>query len=237
MTTTNTTPNSTRSMARSRRRPVATAKAGVLVAEQKKSPPVFHSLADETLMEHVVRGSEAAFATLVDRYRGRIINLVSRFINDRDRAQEIAQEVFLRIYIHRERYRPSGKFSTWMYTIAVNLAKNEIRRRVRARGVVSLDKLLEATGDSGMFASDPSAKPDRTLRQREVQEWVQDALRDLPDKYREVIVLRDVQQLSYEEIEEVLGIPGGTVRSRINRARAALQERLGALVEGGIDEL
>lgn len=205
--------------------------------ERRSVPPVLNALPDEVLMEHVVRGSEAAFATLVDRYRSRIINLVSRFISDRDRAQEIAQEVFLRIYIHRERYRPSGKFSTWMYTIAVNLAKNEIRRRVRSKGIISLDKLLEVTGDSGKFVSDPGPRPDRHLRQREVQEWVEEALARLPDKYREVIILRDIQQLSYEEIEKVLEIPGGTVRSRINRARSSLQEMLGALVEGGIDEL
>ncbi|MCA9755138.1 MAG: sigma-70 family RNA polymerase sigma factor [Candidatus Eisenbacteria bacterium] len=207
------------------------------LTEKKSNPPVFSALPDEALMEHVVRGSEAAFAALVDRYRNRIINLVSRFISDRDRAQEIAQEVFLRIYVHRERYRPNGKFSTWMYTIAVNLAKNEIRRRVRSKGVVSLDKLIEVAGDSGKFVADPTQKPDRRLHQREVQEYVEEALKRLPEKFREVIVLRDIQQLSYEEIEEVLGIPGGTVRSRINRARTSLQEMLGDLVEGGIDEL
>lgn len=207
------------------------------VSEEKKSIPILSTLPDEVLMEHIVRGSEAAFATLVDRYRGRIINLVCRFINDRDRAQEIAQEVFLRIFVHRERYRPSGKFSTWMYTIAVNLAKNEIRRRVRARRIISLDGLMEVAGDSSRFVADRGPGPERRLRQREVQEWVGKALAGLPEKYREVIVLRDVQQLSYEEIEKVLGIPGGTVRSRINRARSALQEQLSGLVEGGIDEM
>ncbi len=207
------------------------------VNEDRKSIPILSTLPDEVLMEHIVRGSEAAFATLVDRYRGRIINLVCRFINDRDRAQEIAQEVFLRIFVHRERYRPSGKFSTWMYTIAVNLAKNEIRRRVRARRIVSLDGLMEVAGDSSRFVADRGPGPERRLRQREVQEWVGKALAGLPEKYREVIILRDVQQLSYEEIEKVLGIPGGTVRSRINRARSALQEQLSGLVEGGIDEM
>ncbi|MEZ4653619.1 MAG: sigma-70 family RNA polymerase sigma factor [Candidatus Eisenbacteria bacterium] len=114
--------------------------------------------------------------------------------------------------------------------------KNEIRRRVRSRGVTSLDRLLEATGDSGKFTTDPGPRPDRGLGQREIQEQVSGTSK-LPDKYREVIILRDIQQLSYEEIEQVLGIPGGTVRSRINRARTSLQEMLGTLVEGGIDEL
>lgn len=206
--------------------------------EQKIAPrPKYAELADEALMEHVVGGSEAAFATIVDRYRARIINLVSRFINDRDRAQEIAQEVFLRVYVHRERYQPTGKFSTWLYTIAVNLAKNEIRRRVRAKDSTSLDRLIEMTGDSGRFTADLGPRPDRRLRQREIQEHVARALAELPDRYREVIILRDVQQLSYEEIERILNIPGGTVRSRINRARTCLQESLGVLVEGGIDAL
>jgi RNA polymerase sigma-70 factor, ECF subfamily len=207
------------------------------VGDEKKTTPLLSSLPDEVLMEHVVRGSEGAFATLVDRYRARIINLAGRFINDRDRAQEIAQEVFLRVFIHRERYRPSGKFSTWLYTIAVNLAKNEIRRRVRSRGIVSLDGLLEQAGDSSRIMADSGPRPDRRLRQREIQERVERAISELPEKYRQVIILRDVQQLSYEEIEEILGIPGGTVRSRINRARASLQESLATLVEGGIDEL
>jgi RNA polymerase sigma-70 factor (ECF subfamily) len=188
-------------------------------------------------MEEIVRGSEAAFAMLVRRYQNRIINVVSRLISDRERAAEIAQETFLRVFIHRERYRPSGKFSTWLYTIAMNLAKNEIRRRVRQRGVVSLDKLLEATGDSGAFVADPGPGPERLFRRREVQAKVEKAIARLPRKFREVIVLRDVQQLSYEEIGEVLKIPGGTVRSRINRARLALKDILDPSIEGTADEL
>ena len=85
--------------------------------------------------------------------------------------------------------------------------------------------------------ADSGPRPDRPLLQREIQEHVEHAMAELPQKYREVIVLRDIQGLAYEEIEQVLGIPGGTVRSRINRARACLQEKLGVLVEGGIDEL
>ncbi len=132
--------------------------------DDRLTAPNLDGLSDEGLMEEIVRGSEAAFATLVRRYQNRIINVVSRLISDRERAAEIAQETFLRVFIHRERYRPSGKFSTWLYTIAMNLAKNEIRRRVRSRGVVSLDKLLEATGDSGAFVADPGPGPERLFR-------------------------------------------------------------------------
>ncbi len=205
--------------------------------DDRQSAPDLHHLSDEELMEEIVRGSEAAFAALVFRYQSRIVNVVSRLINDRDRAQEIAQETFLRVYIHRERYRPSGKFSTWLYTIAMNLAKNEIRRRVRSRGVVSLDKLLEATGDSGGFVADPAPGPERLYRRRDVESKVAAAVARLPRKFREVIVLRDIQQLSYDEIGEVLRIPGGTVRSRINRARLALKDILDPSIEGTVDEL
>jgi len=209
-----------------------------MVSRDDRQPaPDLDQLSDEELMEEIVRGSEAAFAALVRRYQGRVINVVSRLINDRDRAQEIAQETFLRVFIHRERYRPSGKFSTWLYTIAMNLGKNEIRRRVRARGVVSLDKLLEATGDSGGFIADAGPGPERLYQRRDIKRRVAEAVAKLPTKFREVIVLRDLQQLSYEEIGDVLQIPGGTVRSRINRARLALKQLLDPSIEGTADEL
>ena len=183
-------------------------------------------LSDEDLMVQIVRGSEAAFAELVHRYEGRIVGLVGRFIGDRERALEITQEVFLRVFLHRKRYRRSGRFSTWIYTIAMNLAKNEIRRRSRLKGVTSLDHLMEAAGDAGGFVADKTPGPDRKAYQHEVEEIVMAAIEKLPPKYREVILLRDVQQLTYEEIEQVLNIPGGTVRSRINRARTALKKML-----------
>ncbi|MBD3336380.1 MAG: sigma-70 family RNA polymerase sigma factor [Candidatus Eisenbacteria bacterium] len=192
---------------------------------------------DEDLMGEIVKGREEAFNELVRRYRGKIVNLVQRFVGDRERARELAQEVFLRVFVHRKRYRRSGKFSTWIYTIAVNLAKNEIRRKVRLRGQMSLDSLLEMTGDSASFFADERPKPDRRTHQREVERIVTQAISTLPPKYREVLILRDIQQLSYEEIEQVVGIPGGTVRSRINRARQALKERLEPILGGKKDEM
>jgi RNA polymerase sigma-70 factor (ECF subfamily) len=183
-------------------------------------------LSDEDVMERCALGSEAAFRALVQRYRTRIMNLVCRFISDRDRAEEISQEVFLRVYRNRERYRKSGKFSTWIFTIAVNLTKNEIRSRVRHKGTYSLDAMEEESGGQGLAFPDARPLPDADLSAREIQERVAEALRKLPPRYREAVVLRDIEGMSYEEVGEILKIPGGTVRSRINRARLMLKERL-----------
>lgn len=183
-------------------------------------------LSDEDVMERCAMGSEAAFRALVQRYRTRIMNLVCRFINDRDRAEEISQEVFLRVFRNRERYRKSGKFSTWIFTIAVNLTKNEIRSRVRHKGTFSLDAMEEDSSGQGMAFPDSKPLPDEDLAAHEIGQKVADALRKIPARYREAVVLRDVEGLSYEEVGQILKIPGGTVRSRINRARLMLKERL-----------
>ena len=182
-------------------------------------------LSDEDVMERCALGSEAAFRALVQRYRTRLMNLVCRFINDRDRAEEISQEVFLRVYRNRERYRKSGKFSTWIFTIAVNLTKNEIRSRVRHKGTFSLDAVDEE-GGQGMSFPDLGPGPDEDLNAAEIRSKVAEALEKIPPRYREAVILRDVEGLSYEEVGEILRIPGGTVRSRINRARLMLKERL-----------
>jgi RNA polymerase sigma-70 factor, ECF subfamily len=183
-------------------------------------------LSDEDVMERCAMGSEAAFRALVQRYRTRIMNLVCRFINDRDRAEEISQEVFLRVFRNRERYRKSGKFSTWIFTIAVNLTKNEIRSRVRHRGTFSLDAMEEESGGQGVSFPDSKPLPDEDLNANEIGRKVAEALHKIPARYREAVVLRDVEGLSYEEVGQILRIPGGTVRSRINRARLMLKERL-----------
>jgi RNA polymerase sigma-70 factor (ECF subfamily) len=183
-------------------------------------------LSDEDVMERCAMGSEAAFRALVSRYRTRIMNLVCRFINDRDRAEEISQEVFLRVFRNRERYRKSGKFSTWIFTIAVNLTKNEIRSRVRHRGTFSLDAMEEESGGQGVAFPDSRPLPDEDLNANEIGRKVAEALHKIPARYREAVVLRDVEGLSYEEVGQILRIPGGTVRSRINRARLMLKDRL-----------
>ena len=196
-------------------------------ADLEQQRAFYRDLPDEDLMDHVVAGSEAAFATLVDRYKNRLQNIVYRYIRDFQRSEDLAQEAFVRVYLHRERYRKTGKFSTWIFTIAVNLAKNEIRRKVRLRDVLSLDYVAEMLGGSDPGIKDESQPAaDRQAERGQTSEVVADAIAKLPVVYREALVLRDIEGLAYEEIAEILGIQGGTVRSRINRARIMLKDKL-----------
>ena len=183
-------------------------------------------LSDEELMERTVRDDHEAFRALVERYKSRVVNLVARFISDRDRAEEISQEVFLRVFVHRARYRPGGKFSTWLFTIAVNLAKNEIRYRVRHKREFSIDAAPEGQASVVHTLRDQAELADESVVREELEGVVGEAIGRLPPKYRAALVLRDIEGLSYEEVGNILNIPGGTVRSRINRARLMLKEKL-----------
>ena len=193
------------------------------------SSPIL-SLSDEDLMARVAEDDERAFGELVQRFQGRVVNLVSRVLNDRECSDDLAQEVFVRVYVHRRNYRRGSKFSTWLFTIAANLAKNEIRRRVRRRNWFSLDALQELLGDSAAQLADSTEGQEQRLQREQLQEAIGRAIATVPEKYRLALVLRDIEGLAYEEIGQVLGIPGGTVRSRINRARAMLKRKLQPLL-------
>jgi RNA polymerase sigma-70 factor (ECF subfamily) len=187
-------------------------------------------VSDEDLMARAAEEDERAFTELVRRYQARVTNLISRVLNDRISSDDLAQEVFVRVFVHRRNYRRGSKFSTWLFTIAANLAKNEIRRRVRRRNWFSLDALQEVLSDSTMQLADPTEGQDIALQRGQLQQSVGRAIAAVPEKYRIALVLRDIEGLAYEEIAEVLGIPGGTVRSRINRARGMLKRKLQPLL-------
>ena len=200
-----------------------------MAPEQPPLPQVV-SLSDEDLMARVAEDDERAFPELVRRFQSRVTNLISRVLNDRNGADDLAQEVFVRVFVHRRNYRRGSKFSTWLFTIAANLAKNEIRRRVRRRNWFSLDALQEMLGDSASQLADKTEGHDTGLEREQLRDEVGKAIATVPEKYRLALVLRDIEGLPYEEIAEVLGIPGGTVRSRINRARGMLKRKLQPLL-------
>jgi len=187
-------------------------------------------LSDEDLMARVAEDDERAFTELVRRFQGRVTNLIARVLNDRESSDDLAQEVFVRVFVHRRNYRRGSKFTTWLFTIAANLAKNEIRRRVRKRNWFSLDALQEVLNDSAIQLADPTEGQELTLQREQLQEAIGRAIATVPEKYRVALVLRDVEGFAYEEIGQMLRVPGGTVRSRINRARGMLRRKLRPLL-------
>src|SRR5689334_2005952 len=188
--------------------------------------PAVLSLSDEDLMARAALDDAKAFTELVRRYQTRVVHLVSRLLNDREVSEDIAQEVFVRVHLHRKNYRTGSKFSTWLFTIAANLAKNEMRRRKRRRNWSSLDEMQETLKDASLQFADKKSNRQEDLEREQLSGVVGDAIATLPDRYRIALVLRDIEGLAYEEIGLALKIPGGTVRSRINRARLMLKRKL-----------
>ncbi|HEX8473569.1 MAG TPA: sigma-70 family RNA polymerase sigma factor [Pyrinomonadaceae bacterium] len=192
---------------------------------------VAEPLSDHSLLEATRTGDEAAFAELVRRYRNQITNYVYRITNDYDAAVDLAQETFLRVFRAAERYQQSHAFSTYIYRIATNLAISELRRRKRRR-LVSLTGFFQGRDREGEACELdlPDLRPlqDTTLVEVERRTAVARAIATLPDKYRAPLVLRDVEGRSYEEIAAILEMSEGTVKSRINRARTFLRDKLQA---------
>ena len=183
---------------------------------------------DEELIARFQKGDVQAFDTLVRRYKDQLLNYVFRFVGNRSDAEDIVQETFLRVYKNKHYYKEIAKFSTWVYTIAGNLAKTELRRRKR-RKIFSVSNFVNEEKDYDIpdLEKNPEREVDGTIK----DDIIQRAIEKLPPKFKEVILLRDVQGFSYEEISQILNIPLGTVKSRVNRGRLKLQEDLKFLFE------
>src|SRR5215210_2264988 len=180
-----------------------------------------------------VRAEPAAVGEIVRRYRNQITNYVYRMTNDYDLGVDLAQETFMRVYAAAERYQTSYAFSTYIYRIATNLAISELRRRKRRR-LVSLTTFFserESPNDScELDMPDKGPLQDVTVVEDERRAAVARAIATLPEKYRAPLVLRDVEERSYDEIAHILGMNEGTVKSRINRARGFLRDKLQAFL-------
>jgi RNA polymerase sigma-70 factor, ECF subfamily len=189
------------------------------------------ALSDHELVAAANDGDELAFQEVVRRYRTPITNFVYRMLNDYDLAVDLAQETFVRVYTSIGRYEAKYSFSTYIYRIASNLAISEIRKRKR-RKLVSLFAVFR--GDDGEAVEfdppDDRPLPEAAMLGDERKRAVTRAIASLPEKYRTALVLRDIEGHSYEQIAEILDMSEGTVKSRINRARNLLREKLGYLV-------
>jgi RNA polymerase sigma-70 factor (ECF subfamily) len=197
--------------------------------EVREEPVSAKQLSDHQLIEATKKGDEAAFAEIVNRYRSPLTNYLFRMLGDYEEAIDLAQETFVRVYFAIERYHTDYAFSTYIYRIATNLAISEIRKKKRRRlfSLTSFFQSDDAGGEAQEFhPPDDKSLPDEDLIEAERNRTIEKAIATLPDKYRAPIVLREIQELSYEEIAQILGLGLGTTKSRISRARALLREKL-----------
>jgi RNA polymerase sigma-70 factor (ECF subfamily) len=189
-------------------------------------------LDDSGVVARYLEGDRTAFAELVERYQTRLLNFIYRTTGDRERAEDLVQETFIRVYRHLHRFDQSKKFSTWIYTISSNLAKNELRNR--SRNPLVLFQALRRNGDSDQRPlewEDNTYRPDDLFRKRHLRRTVEAAVAELPEHHRAVFVLREVEGKTYEEIAEITGCNLGTVKSRLNRARNRFAQIIAPLLD------
>jgi len=187
-----------------------------------------YNYTDEKLMSLFQGGDENAYIVLVNRYKDKLINFIYHYLKDSESAEDVVQETMIKLYQKKHYYKEIAKFSTWLYTIAKNLANTELRKR-KNRKITFLshfsndDKTYEIPSDDLEIG--------QQVQTDVVNEIIKNAVNQLSEKFKTVIILRDIQEISYEEISEIIGIPIGTVKSRINRARLQLQVELKYLRE------
>lgn len=190
----------------------------------------FKDTTDEELMAMVQEDDTVAFEELVQRYQHALTTFIGRFLGPGTHVQDVLQETFIRVWKHRSHYKTVAKFSTWVYTIAGNLAKTELRRQ-RIRRTLPIRTGGEPREDESVDVVDEEAAPDEDALRSEIRMRVKKEIQRLPAVYRAAVILRDMQDKSYEEISEILNVPVGTVKSRVNRGRARLQKKLRDLYE------
>jgi len=189
---------------------------------------------DAALMLRVKQGDTAAFTELVEKYKQPVMNLAYRTVRDATEAEDLAQNVFVQVYKSASRYKSTAKFSTWLFTIARNLCLNEIRRRSR-HPAESIDAAHPEQEDqpAQQFEDKKTFSPPDSLLQSELAQNIDRALADLPENQRSAILLCRQEELSYEEIAEVLGCSVSATKSLIHRGRETLKERLKAYLRSG----
>jgi RNA polymerase sigma-70 factor (ECF subfamily) len=188
---------------------------------------------DAELIAAYLAGKEEAFNRLVMRHHRTAFNLAYRFLNDYDDANDIAQEAFIRVHKSLKRFKGNCSFKTWLYKIVLNLSRNKYRWKKR-RGEftkVSLDHPGTNPENNPMDVPDEAMSVDREIKRKEIQARIEESLNRLPAEYREILVLRHMEGLTYTEISELLGCAEGTIKSRLHRARVEIRKLLADMVE------
>ena len=178
---------------------------------------------DEQLMSLFQGGDENAYIELVNRYKDKLINFIFNYLGDLESSEDVVQETMIKLHQKKHYYKEIAKFSTWLYTIAKNLANTELRKR-KQRKTTLLSQFSKDDKTYELPSNDP--EPGQEIQTDIVNKIIRNAVDQLSEKFKVVIVLRDIQGLSYEDISEIINVPIGTVKSRINRARLQLQVEL-----------
>lgn len=195
----------------------------------KDSDVELETLDDRALVTRTQEGNREAFSTLVTRYQDRVVNLVYRRLDDREAALDVAQEVFIKAYRGLDRFQGNSQFYTWLFRITMNETISARRKTGRRQPPLSLDR--ETSEGTRHEPPDTTYEPSAEAERHDDQAMVQRAIYELDDDVGQVLVLRDIEGLSYQEIASILGIPVGSVKSRIHRARKTLRERLVKVIE------
>src|SRR4030095_5027778 len=184
----------------------------------------YKTLTDEQLISQFQKGSTDAYSEIVYRYKDKLVNFVYRYVGNYDDCEDIAQDTLIKVYTSKHLYKEIAKFSTWIYTIAINLAKTKAIKKQKAR-TFSLSDAYDGE-EKDFDIRDEAFTPDVDANRKFLSEHIQNALNQINENYRQLVILRDIEDLSYEEIVDITGLPMGTVKSRINRGREKLQELL-----------
>lgn len=201
-----------------------------LSVDRRSVPVAWTELRDEELIARVQQGQRRAFDEIVSRYKGRLFSFILRMVKDPTEAEDLTQETLIRVYIHANKYREIARFSTWVFTIATNLVRNRMRRRARRPRMFSLNPTPDSD-ELPLDPPDPDMDPSRDVEGEELGKLIALATSKIPEKYRIPFLLREVNELSYEEIQQVTGLKLGTVRSRINRARNRFRQLIKPLLK------
>jgi len=185
---------------------------------------IYKKLSDEELILEFQKEKVEAFNELVIRYKDKLVNFLYRYTGDRDEAEDLAQDAFVKLYRSKHLYKEIAKFSTWFYTIAINTAKTDARKKSRYNALSISDYDPENEKDYEIPAN--VLGPDEVANASIENYYIQKAINSLEDSFKEVIVLRDIEDMDYEEIAGITGLPLGTVKSRINRGREKLKKLL-----------
>jgi len=183
---------------------------------------------DIILVRRSVRGERDAFDVLVEKYYRKIYNLAYRFVGDAEEANDLAQEIFTAAYQNLKKFRGDAKFSTWLFQIATNRGKNRFKY-LKRRGFFANKGQTESDEDresAQRAIPDNSTNPETILAGKQIQKLVQEAIDQLDPDHKEIVILRDIEGLSYEEIARILNLPEGTTKSRLHRARMVVKEKL-----------